>query len=81
MSICARSRTAGSSSASPTCRRSRRSPQRHFTIAKHAGGGQATTTVSMLEGDGVVGELVRMLGASEQDSAASEHARELLRAA
>ena len=55
--------------------------ERHFTIAKHAGGGQATTTVSMLEGDGVVGELVRMLGASEQDSAASEHARELLRAA
>jgi DNA repair protein RecN (Recombination protein N) len=55
--------------------------ERHFTIAKHAGGGPATTTVSMLEGDGVVGELVRMLGASEQDSAASEHARELLRAA
>jgi DNA repair protein RecN (Recombination protein N) len=54
--------------------------ERHFRIAKHAGGGQATTTVSMLEGDGVVGELVRMLGASEQDSAASEHARELLRA-
>ncbi len=55
--------------------------ERHFTITKRTGRGQATTTVSTLEGDGVVDELVRMLGASEQDSAASEHARELLRAA
>ena len=55
--------------------------ERHFTITKRTGRGQATTTVSTLEGDGVVDELVRMLGASERDSAASEHARDLLRAA
>jgi DNA repair protein RecN (Recombination protein N) len=54
---------------------------RHFTIAKDATVTPATTTVSALEGDAVVGELVRMLGASEQDAAAAEHARELLRAA
>jgi DNA repair protein RecN (Recombination protein N) len=54
---------------------------RHFTIAKDASATPATTTVTALEGDGVVGELVRMLGASDQDTAAAEHARELLRAA
>jgi DNA repair protein RecN (Recombination protein N) len=54
---------------------------RHFTIAKDATVTPATTTVTALAGDAVVGELVRMLGASEQDAAASEHARELLRAA
>jgi len=55
--------------------------QRHFTIAKDTRRDPATTTVTTLDGDQVVGELVRMLGAAEQDSAASEHARELLRAA
>ncbi|HEX3835318.1 MAG TPA: DNA repair protein RecN [Solirubrobacteraceae bacterium] len=54
---------------------------RHFTIAKDATVTPATTTVTALKGDAVVGELVRMLGASEQDAAAAEHARELLRAA
>ncbi|MGI8712011.1 MAG: DNA repair protein RecN [Solirubrobacteraceae bacterium] len=54
---------------------------RHFTIAKDATVTPATTTVTALDGDAVIGELVRMLGASEQDSAAAEHARELLRAA
>jgi DNA repair protein RecN (Recombination protein N) len=54
---------------------------RHFTIAKDATVTPPTTTVTALEGDAVVGELVRMLGASEQDAAAAEHARELLRAA
>ena len=54
---------------------------RHFTIAKDAGTAPATTTVTALTGDAVVGELVRMLGAGEQDAAATEHARELLRAA
>jgi DNA repair protein RecN (Recombination protein N) len=54
---------------------------RHFTIAKDATVTPATTTVTAVEGDAVVGELVRMLGASEQDAAATEHARELLRAA
>jgi DNA repair protein RecN (Recombination protein N) len=41
---------------------------RHFTIAKDATVTPATTTVTALEGDAVVGELVRMLGASEQDT-------------
>ncbi len=55
--------------------------QRHFTIAKDDDSELATTTVAMLDGDEVVGELVRMLGAGSDDGAASEHARELLRAA
>jgi DNA repair ATPase RecN len=37
--------------------------------------------VSAIDGDQVVGELVRMLGAGEGDKAASQHARQLLRAA
>jgi DNA repair ATPase RecN len=37
--------------------------------------------VSALDGDAVVGEIVRMLGAGEGDRAASQHARQLLRAA
>ena len=41
----------------------------------------ALTTVRAIDGDAVVDELVRMLGAAERDEAASEHARELLRAA
>ena len=52
----------------------------HFTIVKH-GGEPATTTVSALGSDAVVGELVRMLGAAEGDRAASQHARQLLRQA
>ena len=55
--------------------------QRHFTIVKHSATVPATTTVSTLDGDAVVGELVRMLGGRSDDSAAGEHARELLRAA
>ena len=55
--------------------------QRHFTIVKDTTVEPARTTVSTLDGDQVVGELVRMLGAGSEDSAASEHARELLRAA
>ena len=54
---------------------------RHFTIVKDARATPATTTVTALEGDEVVGELVRMLGGGAEDRAASEHARELLRAA
>jgi DNA repair protein RecN (Recombination protein N) len=54
---------------------------RHFTIAKDAAAMPATTTVAALDGDDVVGELVRMLGGGAEDRAASEHARELLRAA
>jgi DNA repair protein RecN (Recombination protein N) len=54
---------------------------RHFTIAKDATVVPARTTVAVLEADGIVGELVRMLGAGEGDRAASQHARQLLRAA
>ncbi len=54
---------------------------RHFTIAKDSSAVPARTTVSALDGDEVVGELVRMLGAAEGDRAASRHARQLLRAA
>ncbi len=55
--------------------------ERHFRIEKSNEGGTATTTVSELTGDQVVSELVRMLGAGEGDRAASQHARQLLRAA
>jgi DNA repair protein RecN (Recombination protein N) len=54
---------------------------RHFTIAKDTSTVPARTTVTALEGNGVVGELVRMLGAGEGDRAASQHARQLLRQA
>ena len=54
---------------------------RHFTIAKDSTTVPARTRVTALEGDGVVGELVRMLGAADGDRAASQHARQLLRAA
>ena len=54
---------------------------RHFTIAKDASTSPARTTVSMLGGDDLVGEIVRMLGAGDGDRAASQHARQLLRAA
>ena len=54
---------------------------RHFTIVKDGSVTPATTTVSALDGDAVVSELVRMLGSGSDDRAANEHARELLRAA
>jgi DNA repair protein RecN (Recombination protein N) len=54
---------------------------RHFTIAKHASEVPARTSVTALDGDEVVGELVRMLGAGDGDRAASQHARQLLRQA
>jgi DNA repair protein RecN (Recombination protein N) len=54
---------------------------RHFTIVKDASAVPATTTVTALGGNAIVGELVRMLGAGEGDRAASQHARQLLRAA
>jgi DNA repair protein RecN (Recombination protein N) len=53
----------------------------HFTIAKDASAIPARTTVTALEGNAIVGELVRMLGAGEGDRAASQHARQLLRQA
>ena len=54
---------------------------RHFTIVKDGSVSPARTSVSLLEGDGVVGELVRMLGGGEADRAARQHARQLLKAA
>jgi DNA repair protein RecN (Recombination protein N) len=54
---------------------------RHFTIDKDSSVTPARTEVTALDGEQVVGEIVRMLGAGEDDGAASEHARELLRAA
>jgi DNA repair protein RecN (Recombination protein N) len=53
----------------------------HFTIVKDGSRAPAVTTVSALSGDGVVEELVRMLGADDGDTAARRHAKELLRAA
>jgi DNA repair protein RecN (Recombination protein N) len=55
--------------------------ERHFRISKTAAGGVASTAVLELGGEQVVAELVRMLGAAEDDRAASQHARRLLRAA
>jgi DNA repair protein RecN (Recombination protein N) len=54
---------------------------RHFTIAKDSSAALARTTVAALDSAGVVGELVRMLGADAGDRGATRHARELLRAA
>ncbi|MGI8413308.1 MAG: DNA repair protein RecN [Solirubrobacteraceae bacterium] len=53
----------------------------HFTIAKDACTVPSRTTVTRLDGDAVVAEIVRMLGAGEGDRAAGQHARQLLRAA
>jgi DNA repair protein RecN (Recombination protein N) len=54
---------------------------RHFTIEKDSSSKPARTTVTPLDGDRLVGEIVRMLGAGEGDRAANQHARQLLRAA
>ena len=54
---------------------------RHFSIAKDASVNPARTTVTQLADDGVVSELVRMLGADadgDGDGAARRHAEELL---
>jgi DNA repair protein RecN (Recombination protein N) len=53
----------------------------HFRVAKDAGDTTARTTVGRLEGDQVVGELVRMLGADADDLGARRHAKSLLKAA
>ena len=54
---------------------------RHFTIVKDTSADPARTTVTMLERNAVVGEIVRMLGADAEDVAARRHAKELLKAA
>jgi DNA repair protein RecN (Recombination protein N) len=53
----------------------------HFTIAKHAADGATTATVERVTGDELVAEIVRMLGAERGDTAASRHAKDLLKAA
>jgi DNA repair protein RecN (Recombination protein N) len=53
----------------------------HFRLEKDVAGEQALATVERLEGDGVVEEIRRMLGGERSDDAATQHARELLKAA
>jgi DNA repair protein RecN (Recombination protein N) len=53
----------------------------HFRIEKSAAERTALTTVEALEGEGVVEELMRMLGADASDGGARRHAEELLAAA
>jgi DNA repair protein RecN (Recombination protein N) len=53
----------------------------HYRIEKSSETDTALTTVEALEGDGVVAELCRMLGAEASDTAARRHAEELLAAA
>src|SRR6185312_8448643 len=48
----------------------------HFRIEKSSETETALTTVEALEGDGVVAELCRMLGAEASDTAARRHAEE-----
>jgi len=53
----------------------------HFRIEKDVGREPATATVARLDGEGVVGEIRRMLGGEDAGGAAERHARELLAAA
>jgi DNA repair protein RecN (Recombination protein N) len=53
----------------------------HFRIEKSAADDTSLTTVEALAGDGVVEELMRMLGAETSDGAARKHAKQLLAAA
>jgi DNA repair protein RecN (Recombination protein N) len=53
----------------------------HFRIEKSVAGGESTARVERVDGEGLVAEIVRMLGGSDGDEAADRHARELLRAA
>jgi DNA repair protein RecN (Recombination protein N) len=54
---------------------------RHFSIAKDTSADPTLATVSQLGEPEVVTELVRMLGAEDQDSAARQHAEDLRRVA
>jgi DNA repair protein RecN (Recombination protein N) len=53
----------------------------HFRLEKDVSGNEASATVERLEGEGVVAEIRRMLGGESSDDAATEHARQLLKAA
>ncbi len=52
----------------------------HFTVEKSAAGEGTVARVERVEGEELVGEIVRMLGAEGSDEAADKHARELLAA-
>lgn len=52
----------------------------HFRLEKDVAGEQALASVERLEGEAVVEEIRRMLGADSSDEAATRHARELLAA-
>jgi DNA repair protein RecN (Recombination protein N) len=54
---------------------------RHFRIEKDTAADPARATVEEVTGGSVVEELVRMLGADEDDAGARKHAKELLKAA
>jgi DNA repair protein RecN (Recombination protein N) len=53
----------------------------HFRLEKDVAGEQAMAMVERLEGDAVVEEIRRMLGGESADEVATEHARQLLKAA
>jgi DNA repair protein RecN (Recombination protein N) len=53
----------------------------HFRISKRVRGGEALASVQLVDGDELVAEICRMLGADRGDEAASRHAQELLAAA
>ena len=78
---CGRSARAARSSASPTCRRSPRSPTSTSGSRRTSPAGRPLATVERLDGEGVVEEIRRMLGGESSDEAATKHARELLAAA
>jgi DNA repair protein RecN (Recombination protein N) len=53
----------------------------HFRIEKRVEDGETRASVDRVEGEDLVAEICRMLGADQADEAASRHARELLAAA
>jgi DNA repair protein RecN (Recombination protein N) len=55
--------------------------QSHFRIEKNVDAGQSTARVEHVDGEGLVAEIVRMLGGDGGDEAADRHARQLLEAA
>ena len=52
--------------------------ERHFSIVKSTDGTSSETSVSRLDGESLIAEMLRMLGADEGDSAARAHVSELL---
>jgi DNA repair protein RecN (Recombination protein N) len=53
----------------------------HFRIEKRVAKGETTASVERVDGDELVAEIVRMMGADRGDEVASRHARDLLKAA